>query len=177
MCLYRDFFYIYQDCCPSIHQHYTVYSYGLLIFLTYFLLVNFSMYFDLKYVFHTDLQTPVLSQSGKGVLSKVYWDGDKRGVLINWCRQCSFLVNFQLEWKDINKSNKRQTYAYDLGVLRKKCSPKWENFTLKQGENFKKNMPRRIFFQERFPFRVTEFPVEGAFSIGWWCYITPVSTI
>jgi hypothetical protein len=41
----------------------------------------------------------------------------------------------------------------------------------------KKNMPRRIFFQEWFPFRVTEFPVERAFTIGWWCYITPVSSI
>ena len=40
-----------------------------------------------------------------------------------------------------------------------------------------KNMPRLIFFQERFPLRVTEFPVERAFSIGWWCYITPVSSI
>ena len=38
-------------------------------------------------------------------------------------------------------------------------------------------MPRRIFFQEWFPFRVTEFPVERAFTIGWWCYITPVSSI
>jgi hypothetical protein len=25
-----------------------------------------------------------------------------------------------------------------MGVLREKCSPKWANFTLKQGENFKK---------------------------------------
>ena len=41
----------------------------------------------------------------------------------------------------------------------------------------KQNMPRRIFFQEWFPFRVTEFPVERAFTIGWWCYITPVSSI
>ena len=80
-------------------------------------------------------------------------------------KQCSFLVNFRLKWKDINKSNKRQTYTYGIGVLRKKCSPKWANFTPKQGEN-SKNMPRRIFFQERFPFRVTEFPVERAFSIG-----------
>ena len=33
------------------------------------------------------------------------------------------------------------------------------------------------FFQVWFPFRVTEFPVERAFSIGWWCYFTPVSSI
>ena len=38
-------------------------------------------------------------------------------------------------------------------------------------------MSRRIFFQEWYPFRVTEFPVERAFTIGWWCYITPVSSI
>jgi hypothetical protein len=30
-----------------------------------------------------------------------------------------------------------------MGVL----GEKWANFTLKQGENLKKNMPRRIFFQ------------------------------
>ena len=52
-----------------------------------------------------------------------------------------------------------------------------QNFTLKQDEIFKKNMPRRILFQEWFPFGVTQFPVERAFSIGWWCYITPVSPI
>ena len=50
-----------------------------------------------------------------------------------------FSCKFRLEWKDINKSNKRQTYTYGIGVLRKKCSPKWANFTLKQGENFKKH--------------------------------------
>ena len=33
------------------------------------------------------------------------------------------------------------------------------------------------FFQEWFPFGVTQSPVEGAFSIGWWCYITPVSSM
>ena len=33
-----------------------------------------------------------------------------------------------------------------MGVLGEKCSPKWANFTLKQGVNLKKNMPRRIFF-------------------------------
>jgi hypothetical protein len=54
---------------------------------------------------------------------------EKRGVI--WCKQCSFLVNFRLKYKDINKSNKRQTYTYGIGVLRKKCSPKWTNFTLK----------------------------------------------
>jgi len=26
-----------------------------------------------------------------------------------------------------------------MGVLREKCSTKWTNFTLKQGENFKKH--------------------------------------
>ena len=26
-----------------------------------------------------------------------------------------------------------------MGVLREKCSSKWANFTLKQGENFKKH--------------------------------------
>ena len=26
-----------------------------------------------------------------------------------------------------------------MGVLREECSPKWANFTLKQGENFKKH--------------------------------------
>jgi hypothetical protein len=30
------------------------------------------------------------------------------------CKQCSFLVNFRLKYKDINKSNKRQTYNADL---------------------------------------------------------------
>ena len=97
----------------------------------------------------------------------------KKGVLIYWCKQCSFLVNFRLKCKDINKSNKRQTYTYGIGVLRKKCSPKWANFTLKQGENCKKKT-RRIIFQEWFLLGVTEFPIERTFSIGWWCYITPV---
>jgi hypothetical protein len=32
-------------------------------------------------------------------------------------------------------SNKRQTYKDYMGVLGEKCSPKWANFTLKQGEN------------------------------------------
>jgi hypothetical protein len=49
-------------------------------------------------------------------------------------------------YDDINKSNKRQTYTHYMGVLGEKCSPKWANFTLKQGVNLKKNMPRRIFF-------------------------------
>ena len=51
------------------------------------------------------------------------------------CKQCSFLVNFRLKYKDINKSNKKQTYTHYMGVLGEKCSPKWANFTLKQGEN------------------------------------------
>jgi hypothetical protein len=41
----------------------------------------------------------------------------------------------RLKYKDINKSNKRQTYTDCMGVLGEKCSPKWANFTLKQGEN------------------------------------------
>jgi hypothetical protein len=53
--------------------------------------------------------------------------------------QFSCKLSVTLEWKDINKSNERQTYTYGIGVLRKKCSPKWENFTLKQGENVKKH--------------------------------------
>ena len=44
-------------------------------------------------------------------------------------------VNFRLKYKDIDKSNKRQTYTHYMGVLGEKCSPKWSNFTLKQGEN------------------------------------------
>jgi hypothetical protein len=35
----------------------------------------------------------------------------------------------------------------------------------------------RQYSKEWFSFRVTEFPVERAFTIGWWCYITPVSSI
>jgi hypothetical protein len=54
---------------------------------------------------------------------------------------------------------------------------KMGKFYTKTRRKLKKNMPRRIFFQEWFPFRVTEFPVERAFTIGWWCYITPVSSI
>ena len=53
--------------------------------------------------------------------------------------QFSCKLSVTLEWKDINKSNKRQTYTYGSGVLRKKCSTKWTNSTLKQGENFKKH--------------------------------------
>ena len=49
-----------------------------------------------------------------------------------------FLVNFRLKYKDINKSNKRQTYTHYMGVLGEKCSPEWANFTLKQGVNKKK---------------------------------------
>jgi hypothetical protein len=70
--------YTFEKCCVCIgifvhpYINTSVYSYGLLIFLIYVLLVNFSMYFDLKYVFHTDLQTPVLTQIGKIVLNKVY---------------------------------------------------------------------------------------------------------
>jgi hypothetical protein len=44
---------------------------------------------------------------------------------IIWCKQCSFLVNFLVKYKDINKSNKRQTYTDYMGVLGEKCSPKW----------------------------------------------------
>ena len=45
--------------------------------------------------------------------------------------KCSFRVNIWLKCKDINKSNKRQTYTHSMGVL----GEKWANFTLKQGEN------------------------------------------
>jgi hypothetical protein len=34
-----------------------------------------------------------------------------------------------------------------MGVLGEKCSPKWANFTLKQGENKKKHASSK-FFQE-----------------------------
>jgi hypothetical protein len=67
---------------------------------------------------------------------------------IQWLNECdwkqksarsdvnnSFLVNFRLKYKDINKSNKRQTYTHYMGVLGEKCSPKWANFTLKQSVN------------------------------------------
>ena len=64
------------------------------------------------------------------LLHNVEWDR---------CKQCSFLVNFRLKYKDINKSNKRQTYTHSMGVLGEKCSPKWANFTLKQGKYFKKH--------------------------------------
>jgi hypothetical protein len=104
----------------------------------------------------------------------VYWrDGEKGGGVVIWCKQCSFLVNFRLKYKDIYKSNKRQTYTHCMGVL----GGEMGKFYTKTRRKLKKNMPRRIFFQVWFPFRVTEFPVEGAFSIGWWCYITPVSPI
>ena len=53
-------------------------SYGLPIFHTFVLLVN-SMYFDLKYVFHTDLQTPVLTQIGKGSKQSVLMRRGKKG--------------------------------------------------------------------------------------------------
>jgi hypothetical protein len=46
-----------------------------------------------------------------------------------------FDEDFRLKYKDINKSNKRQTYTHYMGVLGEKCSLKWANFTLKQGEN------------------------------------------
>jgi len=111
------------------------------------------------------------TENGKESKQSVLMRRGERGVVI-WCKQCSFRVNFWLKCKDINKSNKRQTYTHSMGVLREKCSPKWANFTLKQGEN----MPRRIFFQEWFLLGVTEFPIERTFSIGWWCYITPVSS-
>jgi hypothetical protein len=45
--------------------------------------------------------------------------------IYNWCKQCSFLVNFRLKYKDINKSNKRQTYTHYMGVFGEKYSPKW----------------------------------------------------
>ena len=63
-------------------------------------------------------------------LNKVYWRDGEKGV-VTWCKQCSFLVNFRLKYKDINKSCKRQTYTHSMGVL----GEKWANFTLKQDEN------------------------------------------
>ena len=77
-------------------------------------------------------------QTGKESKQSVLTRRGKRGGGIIWCKQCSFLVNFRLKYKDMNKSNKRQTYTDYMGVLGEKCSPKWGNFTLKQGENLKK---------------------------------------
>ena len=42
-------------------------------------------------------------------------------------------------------TNKRQTYTDYMGVLGEKCSPKWANFTLKQGENLKKYASSNFF--------------------------------
>ena len=52
----------------------------------------------------TSLNEVLLTRWGKG------------GVVI-WGKQCSFLVNFRLKYKDINKSYKRQTYTHSMGVL------------------------------------------------------------
>ena len=93
--LYWDFFYIYQDFCPSIHQHYSIFLWS----------VNFSHIF------------------------------------------------FACKCKDINKSNKRQTYTYGIGVLRKKCSPTWANY-IKTMRKFQKTC-------------LVEFSFRNDFSSGW----------
>ena len=56
-------------------------------------------------------------------------------MLQQYFKNARHKIFFRLKYKDINKSNKRQTYTHYMGVLGEKCSPKWANFTLKQGEN------------------------------------------
>ena len=53
-------------------------------------------------------------ESKQSVLTR---QGKERGGVVIWCKQSIILVNFRLKYKDINKSNKRQTYTHPMGVL------------------------------------------------------------